>query len=187
LSICRVECYMITTYIDHHVCTLDKQTKWERIYLRTTFPIWKHLLKKLLNREKSKKIPCCCGWVWVWVCDYPQWALVRSKNLLINCLMGRRGRDRMDVAQETAYNYVTLKMIIFNLVNKEVDRVSPDIVYFLFIYLSIYSFNFLWIRDHGRDQEWHVVKLRQASFFLISSDHLSFQSDTKTMIFNKTI
>jgi hypothetical protein len=22
--------------------------------------------------------------------------------------------------------------------------------------------NFLWIRDHGRDQEWHVVKLRQA-------------------------
>jgi hypothetical protein len=21
--------------------------------------------------------------------------------------------------------------------------------------------NFLWIRDHGRDQEWHVVKLRQ--------------------------
>ena len=50
----------------------------------------------------------------------------------------------------------------FNVVNKEVDRVSPDIVYFLFIYLFIYSFNFLWIRDHGWDQEWHVVKLRQA-------------------------
>jgi hypothetical protein len=29
----------------------------------------------------------------------------------------------------------------------------------LFIF---YSFNFLWIRDNGRDQEWLFVKLRQA-------------------------
>jgi hypothetical protein len=25
----------------------------------------------------------------------------------------------------------------------------------------LFIFNFLWIRDHGRDQEWHFVKLRQ--------------------------
>ena len=44
-----------------------------------------------------------------------------------------------DVAQETAANYVTLKIIILTSSIK-VDRVSPDIVYFLFIYLFIYLF-----------------------------------------------
>jgi hypothetical protein len=33
------------------------------------------------------------------------------------------------------------------------------------------SFNFLWIRDHGRDQEWHVVKLRQYRQYI----QMSFQ------------
>ena len=64
----------------------------------------------------------------------------KKKQFLVDTLSVILAKYK-DVAQETAANYLTLKIIILTLSIKRWKRVSPDI--YLFIYLFIYSFNFL--------------------------------------------